>query len=764
MIDWNENDLPMHNPRADYRTNSKSYYDALAKVNHLLVKYIIPEMNKYIKGEIKLSKIQEQISLTQTTIKNFILVNGLELKEDGLFVPDYEPLIKALDDKFKTHQIDAQKGVDEKLNAFETELETFNTLIQGNMTKTEFNGWMSTLLTGTPQLFKNSLADLQSAYPTGTTGIALVKGAGTDPGKLYIWMGSAWTYWGDYAGTVVNDKTITAEKLGGDVLTEITANNLHAPEYTPGGYYNQSDGVWTLSARHTSSNLIPCERLEWFFADTGSGQITFHDRNGGYISGYDITSPNAFQVPDNIYIKYIRKVIDLQYPNPYVCRGKYRNSYKLTDKVFQEKELNPIDTEPLKRMKKIEQVNKIDFNALTIGGYYNYTNGVFVPSLLATSTAIIPCKPGDRIYRDYLDSAQITYWDINGVFVTGENNLNVIATVPADQRIHGVRVNMTIGENVRQKYAWMTFSDTPIKTRYKLTSEYFEIEKEQVKSDFVVPYKGERNPIITPEMVTDRTGVSGVADPFIVNERGTFYMFFEVLSSDTGDEIGLAISHDLNNWAYAGIVLSNAIHGHRSAYPNVFKVDGEWYMLPDTGWDIILYKAKNFPYEWEKVVTTLLPGGVGYNDTNMFFVEDVWYLTTSQNGEGVDLYKNTSGDFRNKEWSFVKKIIANDANEYNMRGAGNPIVYDGYVLLPIQAQPSGAAYGQYTYLYKLTGLEGSNPLAANMGKLTDKQDDGGWADGAMHHVSKMDFNGKMLYAVDGWKAPNRYTIGLYQNG
>lgn len=76
----------------------------------------------------------------------------------------------------------------------------------------------------------------------------------------------------------------------------------------------------------------------------------------------------------------------------------------------------------------------------------------------------------------------------------------------------------------------------------------------------------------------------------------------------------------------------------------------------------------------------------------------------------------------------------------------------------------GGVYGQYTYLYKLTGLEKGGSVSHNR-KLTDKQDDGGWADGAMHHVSKMDFNGKMLYAVDGWKAPNRYTtIGLYQNG
>lgn len=555
------------------------------------------------------------------------------------------------------------------------------------------------------------------------------------------------------------DKNITAEKFAIDVTTEITANNLYSPDYTPGGYYDQSSGNWTLSTRHTSSNLISCERLDWFFTDTGSGQVTFHDRTGAYVSGADIVSPNAFQVPDNIYIKFVRKVIDLEYPNPYVCRGKYRNSYKFTEKVLQPLEKDTFDATPLKLMEKITQQNFINFEQLVINGYFDYSTGLFVNSLLVTSSNIIPCKPGYKFYRSNLDSSQVSYWDINGAYVSGTNVTDIISSVPNDSRITGMRVNMTIGDNVRKKTAWLTFSEIPIKTRYKLTSEFFEIETEQVKNDFVKPYNGERNPVMTPEMVTDRTA-TGVADPFIVNEKGVFYMFFEVLQA-TQEEIGLAISYDLKDWHYDGIVLPMS-KGHRSAYPHVFKVDGVWYMTPDTGWNLNLYKATTFPRDWELVSTALLPDTGYYNDTNIFQMDNVWWLTTSYNGTGVRLYRNDSGDFKNTSWTLVSTLVSNDAYETNMRCAGNPSIYDDYILLPVQVQPLGGVYGQYTYLYKVNGFSSGEVVVSNLGKIVDKQNDGGWADGAMHHASHTNFMKKDIYAVDGWKAPNRYTIGLYQ--
>ncbi|SHG19564.1 Peptidoglycan/xylan/chitin deacetylase, PgdA/CDA1 family, partial [Trichococcus flocculiformis] len=68
------------------------------------------------------------------------------------------------------------------------------------------------------------------------------------------------------------------------------------------------------------------------------------------------------------------------------------------------------------------------------------------------------------------------------------------------------------------------------------------------------PIPGTTNPIITKDIVTDRTGQLGVAEPYIVYEDGVYHMFFDVIlgyNPDTGstaDEIGHAYSTDMINW------------------------------------------------------------------------------------------------------------------------------------------------------------------------------------------------------------------------
>lgn len=626
------------------------------------------------------------------------------------------------------------------------------------MTQADFDSWVATLLDGGPSIFMETLATLKATYPNGSAGVALVRE--TNPPKVYVWRNSDWEYFGDYTGLIPNDKSISAEKLGIDVLTEITANNLHEPDYTVGGYYDK-DGNWVASERYRSSNLVASEELEWFWRDTGSGQWTVHSRDGNFLAGFDSNAPGPVRVPQNIFARFVRFVVDTQYPNPVVVRGKHRHSYVFTEKVtLPEQEKRIIEPDEIKGIEKVPETNLIDFDRLEVMGYYDAFTGQWVDSYLTTSTPIIACKPGEKIFRDGLESDQLSYWDNSGNWVTGLNDSRQIATVPDDNRIVGFRANITIGDNVRKQTAWISKSAIPVKTRWRLRSEFFDVETEQVKDLYLKPYHGVYNPIITPAMVTDRTGVTGVADPFIVEEDGTLHAFFEVLSA-TGDEIGHAHSEDAKVWTYTGIIMSIAQYGHRSAYPHVFKVDGEYYMTPDTGWQVNLYKATNFPTQWERIVDYMLPNTGYYNDSNIFPVAGNWYMTTSYNGTGVQLYKNTTTDFKNDQWQLISTIIENDSFEGGMRGAGNPAVYDGYVMLPIQVSPAGGVYGQYTYLYKLSGFKSGNIKVANLGKLTDKQGDGGWADGAMHHASHTEFMGKKLFAVDGWKAPNVYTIGLY---
>ena len=76
------------------------------------------------------------------------------------------------------------------------------------------------------------------------------------------------------------------------------------------------------------------------------------------------------------------------------------------------------------------------------------------------------------------------------------------------------------------------------------------------------------NPVLTAKDVTDVSAFY-VADPFMINENSTWYMFFEVVNIKTfqGD-IGLAISNDGFNWTYKQIVLDEQFH---LSYPYIFK-------------------------------------------------------------------------------------------------------------------------------------------------------------------------------------------------
>ena len=95
----------------------------------------------------------------------------------------------------------------------------------------------------------------------------------------------------------------------------------------------------------------------------------------------------------------------------------------------------------------------------------------------------------------------------------------------------------------------------------------------------LAPPENINNPVLTARDVTDVTA-EFVADPFMVKEGSSWYMFFEVWNSwDRQGDIGLAVSSDGVNWAYKQIVLNEAFH---LSYPYVFKWKNEYYMIPET--------------------------------------------------------------------------------------------------------------------------------------------------------------------------------------
>ncbi len=110
------------------------------------------------------------------------------------------------------------------------------------------------------------------------------------------------------------------------------------------------------------------------------------------------------------------------------------------------------------------------------------------------------------------------------------------------------------------------------------------------------------NPVLVASDVTDGYAAL-VADPFIFHEDDTWYMFFEAyMYNPPAGRICLATSSDGLAWTYDRVVLDDGTH---HSFPCVFKYDGSYYMVPESSAQdrIPLYRAANFPYDWEYVAT-----------------------------------------------------------------------------------------------------------------------------------------------------------------
>ena len=116
------------------------------------------------------------------------------------------------------------------------------------------------------------------------------------------------------------------------------------------------------------------------------------------------------------------------------------------------------------------------------------------------------------------------------------------------------------------------------------------------------------------------------ADPFLFSHHGCDYCFVEDYSFSKQKGTIRAYLLDENNFVDQGTVLEEPFH---LSYPNIFKIDDEIFMIPESGAnnDIRLYKCINFPSEW--ALHKQLIKNISAVDTNIFFHENKWWMFTN---------------------------------------------------------------------------------------------------------------------------------------
>lgn len=121
------------------------------------------------------------------------------------------------------------------------------------------------------------------------------------------------------------------------------------------------------------------------------------------------------------------------------------------------------------------------------------------------------------------------------------------------------------------------------------------------------------------------------ADPFVARDDGLLWVFFEEDSIKSPKGRIVCVSIDASGYCSEPVVvLEDSSH---LSYPQVFKCDGKWYMLPESGarGDLVLYRAKKFPFEWEPVAELLQQ--VRLADATLHRNHAGWWLTASGIGQ-----------------------------------------------------------------------------------------------------------------------------------
>lgn len=222
-----------------------------------------------------------------------------------------------------------------------------------------------------------------------------------------------------------------------------------------------------------------------------------------------------------------------------------------------------------------------------------------------------------------------------------------------------------------------------------------------------------------------------MADPFIVEEKGTFYIFFEQFNfklNALGADIAVLKSNDLENWEYLGIVLYEKFH---LSYPYVFKWENKWYMIPESVAvkEVRLYESEDFPFKW-KLKNVIIENIIA--DSTLIIAESVFYiLGMCCTDNSLRLYYSDNLFYGWKEHP-QSPIRVGECND--IRPAGRPETVNRKLVYFIQDNSLGYGTGVIAYeINKISKTEFSdrrienNPILFRFGN--------GWAASGMHHLS-----------------------------
>ena len=172
--------------------------------------------------------------------------------------------------------------------------------LQETVSQSEFDSWVATLLDGGPSIFMNTLSELQTTYPNGAAGVALVRE--TDPAKIYVWNGSAWEDFGNYQGIEIKDGAVNTPKITDGAVSVEKLTTYLKNEIL---FYNNQIESFKENASVWTGNRADVSSDESFLRIVGK------NTSGGYARGIAKVQP-PYKNGDKIFVRLGVKITNNQ--------------------------------------------------------------------------------------------------------------------------------------------------------------------------------------------------------------------------------------------------------------------------------------------------------------------------------------------------------------------------------------------------------------------------------------------------------------------
>ncbi|MEB4856079.1 SGNH/GDSL hydrolase family protein [Priestia megaterium] len=288
--------------------------------------------------------------------------------------------------------------------------------------KTYVDTKVATIANGSPKGAYATLTDLQTAFPTGTTGTYVVQA----DGKLYGWINSAWTAITQYQSSGIAAGSVAKKQT---TFFKASKNLFDKSAVTTGYSINYSTGATLSATGLNASDFIPV-LPQTTYTRSFKHSIAYYDANKVFISGLQSTSAsnkNTLATPANCY--FVRFTVDDASLNTMQFElGSESTSYidysgKLESTVEIEGKSISIGSLPADRMDfvtKSSGQNLFDKSKVTAEVGVVYNTGATIPLTGYSTSDYIPVSPEKWYFRSYVHS--ICYYDANKVFISGEQS------------------------------------------------------------------------------------------------------------------------------------------------------------------------------------------------------------------------------------------------------------------------------------------------------------------------------------------------------